>query len=439
MLCRSATARFEDDADGPYILRRRACAGRCMDCAKVSGFRLSPTAAALLRRRAGGRQGAPRLRGRGVARGHPHGRRDRAGRDARSPARRGSTDPALRQLFARFALMENEHGDAVAPLSPRRCRRPRPGFASRAGGDLRRRGRDRPQDPANLFRIAIALEHAPRAATIAQHAGQCAPGSAEQLLYRELAPPKERGTPTLWDPEYARWHAGKPGLFASDLPGAAPESPATERFNAAQLLLAARARGHTRARLRRRTADLRPTARPRRRAASAWQARGIARGDRVTRSSSRRRHRLGRRLPRHDLGRRRRRRRQPQGPRPSSGTTSSTRPGSRRSSAAGATPTRPRPGANAASRSQTGGVPSTPRHPAPRAVEAGDSLLVPLVGHLGQARRWSTATASRAAIGGLARRASACAATTGSTPAPSSSSPIRRPTACSPASSSARP
>ena len=116
----------------------------------------------------------------------------------------------LRDLFSRFAAMEEEH---MATLS-RRYHAAVP--AASPGFQIDRAAiyagiKNRPEDPANLFRIAIALEQ--RAADFfMRHAAAAAPGSAEQQLYRELAAEEREHAATLTT-EYERLAAGKPGLM----------------------------------------------------------------------------------------------------------------------------------------------------------------------------------------------------------------------------------
>ena len=69
----------------------------------------------------------------------------------------------------------------------------------------------KPEDPANLFRIAIALENR-ASAYFADCATRAADGSVEQQLYRELAA-EEREHAQMLGTEYARWQLGKPGLL----------------------------------------------------------------------------------------------------------------------------------------------------------------------------------------------------------------------------------
>ena len=68
-----------------------------------------------------------------------------------------------------------------------------------------------PDDPASLFRLAIAFER--RAAEFFTERETSWPeGSPERKLYRELAE-EEREHVDLLGTEYARWKEGKPGLL----------------------------------------------------------------------------------------------------------------------------------------------------------------------------------------------------------------------------------
>jgi glutamate synthase (NADPH) small chain len=121
-----------------------------------------------------------------------------------------SRDPALRELFGRFAGMEKEHMETLS----RRYHADLP----QAGGEFQIdhaaifAGVDRkPEDPANLFRIAISFEE--RAVKFFTEQGERAPGgSVERDLYRELAA-EEREHVAILTTEYERWKAGKAGLL----------------------------------------------------------------------------------------------------------------------------------------------------------------------------------------------------------------------------------
>jgi rubrerythrin len=93
-------------------------------------------------------------------------------------------DPALRDLFERFAAMEEEH---MATLSRRyHVELPAPGDGFRIERAALYTGvQRRPEEPLDLFRIAIAFEE--RAVAFFAEAGARTPeGSPERRLYGEL-------------------------------------------------------------------------------------------------------------------------------------------------------------------------------------------------------------------------------------------------------------
>jgi rubrerythrin len=121
-----------------------------------------------------------------------------------------SKDPALRDLFGRFAEMEKEHMETLS----RRYHADLPDAAANFQIDHAAifAGVDRkPEDPANLFRIAIAFEERAVEFFSAQSAHAPA-GSVEHDLYQELAA-EEREHVALITTEYARWKTGKAGLL----------------------------------------------------------------------------------------------------------------------------------------------------------------------------------------------------------------------------------
>ena len=192
-----------------------------------------------------------------------------------------STDATLRALFGRFALMEGEHMETLSRRYHLDVPEPSPGFRVELAAifaDVE----SRPGDPANLFRIAIALEKR-AAAFFAARADQAAQGSAEQQLYRELAAEEREHADTL-STEYECWRVGKPGLFSVDLlaasaPRADAETATTlnaaasllEEHDAKQPALCCGDQTLSRGQLRDRVA----------RTAAIWAARGIGPGDRV--------------------------------------------------------------------------------------------------------------------------------------------------------------
>jgi rubrerythrin len=119
-------------------------------------------------------------------------------------------EPELRDLFSRFAEMEREHMETLSKRYHADLPEPSADFqfdraAIFAGVD------NRPEDPANLFRIAIAFEQ--RAVDFFTDEGERAPaGSTERELYRELAA-EEREHVELLTTEYRRWQSGKAGIL----------------------------------------------------------------------------------------------------------------------------------------------------------------------------------------------------------------------------------
>jgi rubrerythrin len=119
-------------------------------------------------------------------------------------------DPDLKRLFASFAEMEKEHMDTL-------CRRyhlevPAPSEEFQIERAAIYAGiENRPEDPGNLFRIAIAFEQ--RAVDFfAGQADKVAADSVEAQLYKELAA-EEREHVEQLKTEYRRWQSGKVGML----------------------------------------------------------------------------------------------------------------------------------------------------------------------------------------------------------------------------------
>ncbi len=119
-------------------------------------------------------------------------------------------DSVLEELFGRFAEMENEHMETLARRYHIEAPAPDSGMdAARAA--IYARVPNRPEDPVNLFRIAIGFEK--RAVEFFEsRIEQCPAGSAERRLYEELAA-EEREHVDLLSTELARYVQGKPGLL----------------------------------------------------------------------------------------------------------------------------------------------------------------------------------------------------------------------------------
>ncbi|MFO1154082.1 MAG: hypothetical protein U1E42_10550 [Rhodospirillales bacterium] len=119
-------------------------------------------------------------------------------------------EASMRTLFSHFAEMEEEHMATLALRYHAQVEEPSAAFSVEraaifAGLDTR------PDDPGDLFRIAIQFEE--RAVAFFSERSDAAPeGSPERQLYRELAA-EEREHVALLSTEYARWQAGKPGIL----------------------------------------------------------------------------------------------------------------------------------------------------------------------------------------------------------------------------------
>ena len=125
-------------------------------------------------------------------------------------AAKESSDPLLKELFGKFAEMEKEH---MATLSRRyHAAVPAPTQDFKVDRAAIYAGiANKPEDPGNLFRIAIAFEQ--RAVKFFEERfGQTPAGSVERQLYRELAA-EEREHVDLLTTEFERWKIGKPGLL----------------------------------------------------------------------------------------------------------------------------------------------------------------------------------------------------------------------------------
>jgi homotetrameric NADPH-dependent glutamate synthase len=124
-------------------------------------------------------------------------------------ARDESTDPALKELFGKFYAMEQEHN---ATLQRRYHANPPTSTEFKLDRAAIYAGiPNKPEDPANLFKIAIAFEE--RAVKFFTEQGtKCAAGSVEQQLYKELAA-EEREHVDLLTTEFNRWKQGKPGMM----------------------------------------------------------------------------------------------------------------------------------------------------------------------------------------------------------------------------------
>lgn len=214
MLCPKCHRPLEDEADGPYICCADATLQwRCDSCAKVSeGFAFPygrcPSCGgglSLLAERSV--EDAAALAGIRTAFEIELG-----GQAFYTRAAASTGDADMRALFERFAAMEREHMATLTRRYHVDVPPQAPTFdvelAAIFGGVS-----SRPEDPGNLFRIAIAMEQR-AAAFFAERAQAAQANPTEAQLYRELAA-EEREHADLLSTEYQRWSAGKSGLMGN--------------------------------------------------------------------------------------------------------------------------------------------------------------------------------------------------------------------------------
>jgi rubrerythrin len=117
-------------------------------------------------------------------------------------------DADMKRLFGKFAGMEKEHMSTLVRRYHAQVPAPSPAFktdraAIYAGID------SKPEDPANLFRIAIAFEQ--RAVKLFEERAAKTAGVDKQL-FLELAA-EEREHVALLTTEFEQWKKGKPGIL----------------------------------------------------------------------------------------------------------------------------------------------------------------------------------------------------------------------------------
>jgi len=124
-------------------------------------------------------------------------------------AAREASDPTMRELFARFEAMEQEH---MATLSRRyHVEIPAPGAFPVERAAIYTGTPSKPEDPENLFRLAIAFEQ--RAVSyFRDRIAATPPASPERKLYMELAAEEEEHV-ALLTTERDRWRSGRKGLL----------------------------------------------------------------------------------------------------------------------------------------------------------------------------------------------------------------------------------
>ncbi len=119
-------------------------------------------------------------------------------------------EPELRTLFGKLASMEQEHMVTLCARYHTEVPAPSEEFQLVRAAVFAGIGHH-PEDPANLFRIAIAFEQ--KAQAFFAERGLAAPeGTVERQLYRELAA-EEAEHIALLTTEHQRWQEGKSGLL----------------------------------------------------------------------------------------------------------------------------------------------------------------------------------------------------------------------------------
>ncbi|MCC7152123.1 MAG: AMP-binding protein [Rubrivivax sp.] len=279
MLCPKCHRPLADESEGPYICCADAPSEwKCGGCGKVSeGFALPygrcPDCGGSLELCEDAR---PTPVGGALRAVRMAFEIELGGRAFYQRAAAQTQDPALRQLFGRFAVMEGEHMETLSRRYHVDVPDPSPDFRVEVAA-LFADVAHRPEDPENLFAIAIGLEQR-AAAFFTEHAEAAAEGSAERALFRELAAEEREHAFTL-QTEFDRWRQGRPGLFGGNDP--VPATSADGLMNAAALLL----QGHDPQRVALVCGEHRLTHGELRdrvsRAAALWRARGLERGHRV--------------------------------------------------------------------------------------------------------------------------------------------------------------
>jgi acyl-coenzyme A synthetase/AMP-(fatty) acid ligase/rubrerythrin len=280
MLCPKCQRPIEDEGDGAYICCAHASLRwHCTQCDKVSeGFAFPygrcPQCSGKLELLDGPRtEETATLDGLRMAFEIELG-----GRAFYQRAAAESTDPALRALFGRFAVMEGEHMETLSRRYHIEVPEPSPEFRIEVA-EIFAEIEGRPNDPAHLFQLAITLENRASAffclnSELASEAG------VEQTLYRELAA-EEREHAEVLITEYERWLAGKPGLFSGDPQAGDATAPAAQDLNAAALLLGGHDPQKTALLCGAESLSYGALSGRVARAAAVWRARGLGPGDRV--------------------------------------------------------------------------------------------------------------------------------------------------------------
>lgn len=237
MQCPRCRRPIEDEGDGPYICcAQTSLRWHCQDCGKVSeGFALPygrcPQCGGKLAVQA---ERSP-MHGDAIEGIRMAYEIELGGRGFYQRAAAESRDPALSDLFSRFAIMEGEHMETLA----RRYHIDVPEKSPSMRIEVAAIYADvdhRPGDPESLFEIAIGLER--RAAEFfADRAARTDAGSPLKRLFTELAAEEHEHAEALIT-EHARWRAGGGGLLGVQARPTASR-PGAGSTNAAAVLLAA--------------------------------------------------------------------------------------------------------------------------------------------------------------------------------------------------------
>ena len=192
-----------------------------------------------------------------------------------------ATDDSTRALFRRFAAMEGQHMESLARRHHVTEIPPTPEVFGTELAALFAGVESRPDEPGNLFRIAIAAEHRAAGFFLAR-AARARAGSADQRQCLQLAAEEHEHAQTL-SAEFRLWRErqARRGV-ASAQPGAPlAAAPGVAFINAAQLLLAQADPARIALACGTEHLDYRALRARVARAAGAWRQRGLRPGDRV--------------------------------------------------------------------------------------------------------------------------------------------------------------
>ncbi|MDP3758936.1 MAG: AMP-binding protein [Ramlibacter sp.] len=190
-----------------------------------------------------------------------------------------ATDDSMRALFRRFAAMEGQHMEALARRHHITEIPPTPEAFGTELAALFAGVESRPNEPGNLFRIAIAAEHRAAGFFLAR-AARARAGSAEQRQCLQLAAEEHEHAQTL-STEFRLWRERQARRGAAR-PTHAPDAPGPASFlNAAELLLAQADPSRVAIACGTEYLDYRELRARVSRAAGAWRQRGLRPGDRV--------------------------------------------------------------------------------------------------------------------------------------------------------------